>query len=149
MWVGHVDVVWTQLRWTWDLGFPVSVQFNGWWCSKGEWSIPVPEKFLGIVGQDLNDSKYDRLHVDIFWFAFHSFEVYSIISLKWSVILLKSPTSPGYFSNSTGSSPTNRPFSLDIDPCIILIWANQPIHSFLVGCLNPFVQGMRLQVFLP
>ena len=41
----------------------------------------VPGKFLSIVGQDLSDSKSNRLHVDIFRFCFHSFEVYSIDSL--------------------------------------------------------------------
>ena len=37
----------------------------------------MPGKFLGIVGQDPCDSKYSRLHVDILWFYFHSFEAYS------------------------------------------------------------------------
>ena len=41
-------------------------------------SGPMPGKFLGIVGQDPSDSKSNRLHVDIFRFCFHSFEVYSI-----------------------------------------------------------------------
>ena len=39
----------------------------------------VPGNFLGIVGQDPSDSKSNRLHVDIFQFFFHSFEVYSSI----------------------------------------------------------------------
>ena len=40
----------------------------------------VPREFLGIVSQDLSDSKSSRLHVDlIFWFCFHPFEVYSSI----------------------------------------------------------------------
>ena len=34
------------------------------------------------VGQDPSDSKFNRLHVDIFQFCFHSFEVYSIDSSK-------------------------------------------------------------------
>ena len=43
-------------------------------------SQPVPGKFLDmIVGQDASDSKSNRLHVDIFRFCFHSFEVYSCI----------------------------------------------------------------------
>jgi hypothetical protein len=37
----------------------------------------MPGKFLGIVGQDPSDSKSNGLHVDIFWFSFYSFEVYS------------------------------------------------------------------------
>ena len=36
--------------------------------------------------------------------------------LKWSVIFLQSPTSTGYFSNSTGSSVTNCRFSPIIGP---------------------------------
>ena len=42
----------------------------------------VPRKFLDIVGQDPSDSKSNQLHVDIFRFFFHSFEVYSIDSPK-------------------------------------------------------------------
>ena len=38
-----------------------------------------PESFLA-VSQDPSDSKSSRSHVDIFWFCFHSFEVYSIDS---------------------------------------------------------------------
>ena len=34
------------------------------------------------VGQDPSDSESNRLHVDIFRFCFHSFEVYSIDSSK-------------------------------------------------------------------
>ena len=41
-----------------------------WMCS-----LPVPMKFLGIVGQDPSDSKSNWIHVDIFRFFFHSFEV--------------------------------------------------------------------------
>ena len=26
------------------------------------------------------------------------------------------------------------------------IWVNQPIHSFLVGCLNPCLQGTSVQI---
>ena len=39
----------------------------------------MPGKFLGIVGQDPGGSKSNRLHVDIFRFCFHSFEVYSSV----------------------------------------------------------------------
>ena len=42
----------------------------------------VPGIFLGIVDKDPSDSKSNRLHVDIFRFCFHSFEVYSIDSSK-------------------------------------------------------------------
>ena len=42
----------------------------------------VPGKFLGIVGQDPSDSNSNQLHVDIFRFCFHSFEVHFIDSSK-------------------------------------------------------------------
>ena len=45
-------------------------------------SGPVPGKFLGIVGQHPSDSKSNQLHVDIFRFCFHLFEVCSIDSSK-------------------------------------------------------------------
>ena len=61
---------------------------------------------MGIVGQDPSDSKSNQLHVDIFRACFHSFEV----------ILQKSRTSTGYFSNSTGSSGTKCQFSASPGP---------------------------------
>ena len=70
----------------------------------------LPGKFLGIVSQDPSVSKSNRLHVDIFRVCIQSFEVYSIDSSKMIVILLKSPTSIGYFSNWTGSAVTSRRF---------------------------------------
>ena len=42
----------------------------------------LPGKFLGIVGEDLSDPKSNRLHVHIFRFCFHSYEVYSLDSSK-------------------------------------------------------------------
>jgi hypothetical protein len=42
----------------------------------------TPVKFLDIVGQDPSISKSNWLHVDIFWFCFHSFEIYSIDSYR-------------------------------------------------------------------
>ena len=71
----------------------------------------MPQKFWGIVGQDPSDSKSNQLHVDIFRFCFNHLRHILQIPLKWSAILLNSPTSTGYFSNSTGSSVTNRRFS--------------------------------------
>ena len=41
--------------------------------------ITSAREVFGIVGQDPSDSKSNRLHVDIFRFCFHSFEVYSSI----------------------------------------------------------------------
>ena len=46
--------------------------------------INAPGKFLSIVGQDPSDSKSNRLHVGIYQFCFHSFEIYSIDSSKLS-----------------------------------------------------------------
>ena len=66
----------------------------------------MPRKFLGIVGQDPRDPKSNRLHVDILRFCILHLSWILQIPLKWSVILLKSRTSTGYFSNSTGSSVT-------------------------------------------
>ena len=39
------------------------------WFRTLNWFLPVPGKFLGIVGQDPSDSKSNRLHIDIFHFA--------------------------------------------------------------------------------
>ena len=64
-----------------------------------------PGSFLGIVGQDPSDSKFNRLHVDTFRFFF---EVCSIDSSK---LLGNSPecrTSTGIFLKSADSSVTNR-----------------------------------------
>ena len=41
----------------------------------------MPEKFFNIVGQD-HSFKSNQLHLDIFQFCFHSFEVYSKDSSK-------------------------------------------------------------------
>ena len=30
-----------------------------------------------------------------------------------------------------------------------MVWANQPTHSVLVGCLNPYLQGTRVRVVSP
>ena len=73
------------------------------------WIGAVPGKFLGIVGQGPSDSRSNRLHVDIFRFCFHSFEVYFIDSSRMIGNSPKSPTSTGYFSNSTGSSVILEP----------------------------------------
>ena len=51
---------------------------------------PVPGKYLGIVGQDLSDSKSNRLHVDIFRFCFVRLKYILWIPLKRSVNFLKS-----------------------------------------------------------
>ena len=68
----------------------------------------VRGKFLGIVAQNPSDSKSNQLHVGIFRFCFHSFEVYSKYSSK---MIDKFPEVSNFnplFMNSTGSSATNR-----------------------------------------
>ena len=73
-------------------------------------------RFLGmIIGWDPSLCKSNRLHVvDILRFFFIDLRYIPQILLKWSAILLKSPTSTGCFSNSTGSSVTNRRFFPDM-----------------------------------
>ena len=39
-----------------------------------------PGRILGIIGQDPSVPESKRLHVDIFWFFFVTFEAYSIDS---------------------------------------------------------------------
>ena len=66
----------------------------------------------GIVGQDPSDSKSNWLHVDIFQFCFHSFEVYS--SIDSSKVIGNSAEVSNFnllFLNSIGSSVSNRRFS--------------------------------------
>ena len=48
----------------------------------GRYACEVPGKFLGIGGQDPCDSRFNRLHVDIFRYFFHSCKVYFIDSSK-------------------------------------------------------------------
>ena len=72
-------------------------------------------KFLGIFGQDPSDSKSNRLHVDIFQCCFIHLRYILHIPLKCLVIILKSWTSTGFFSNSTSSSVRNCWFSPSIN----------------------------------
>ena len=78
------------------IGFGIII--GGWWTRSyrfGMFESPVvllthglavPRKFLGIVGQDPSDSKPNRLHVDIFRFCFHSYEVYSSIDSSTMIV---------------------------------------------------------------
>ena len=71
----------------------------------------MPGKFLSIVGQDPSDSKSNRLHVGIFQFGFHSFEVYSTESFKKIGNPLEVSNFNRLFLNrSTGSCVNNRRF---------------------------------------
>ena len=66
---------------------------------------------LSIIGQNQSICKSNRLHVVIFRLFFTNLRNILWISLKWWAIFLKSRTSTGYFSNSTGSSVTSGRFS--------------------------------------
>ena len=87
--------------------------------SVGQWS----GRFLGIIGQDPSVCKSDRLHVDILRFSFTKLGYILWITLKWSVILLQSGASIGYFSKSTGWFVTNYRFFPIIGVGFILVWA--------------------------
>ena len=82
----------------------------------GDANINAREVFRAyIVGQDPSDSKPNRLHVHIFQFcSIHLRYILAQIPLEWSINLMESWTSTIYFSNSTGSSATNRRFFPDI-----------------------------------
>ena len=43
----------------------------------------------------------------------------------------------------------NKPYGKDAKPTPLAIWANQPIHSYLVECLNPSLQGTSVWVGSP
>ena len=68
-------------------------------------------RFWGISGWDPSVCKSNWLHVDILRFSLIKLRYIMQIPLKWSVSLLHSWTSTGYFSNSTGSFVPNRRFS--------------------------------------
>ena len=68
--------------------------------------LSVIGRFLDIIGWDPSVCKSNRLHVDILRFFYINLRYIPQIPLKWSVILLNTWTSTGYFSNSTGSSIT-------------------------------------------
>jgi hypothetical protein len=71
-------------------------------------SSEYPWKFLSIIGRDPSVSKSNRLQVVVFRFSFIHSSFTPYIPLEWGVILRKSWTSTGYFSNSTGSFVTNH-----------------------------------------
>jgi hypothetical protein len=43
----------------------------------------------------------------------------------------------------------NKPYDKDAKPTSLAIWANQLIHSYLVGCLNPSLRGTSVRVGSP
>ena len=92
--------LWDQMSCWWHLSAYTTAQEVFWACR---------------VGQDPSDSKSSWLHVYIFRFwCFHSFEVHSIDSSKMMGNSPEVSNFTGYFSNSTGSSVTNRRFFPDI-----------------------------------
>ena len=73
--------------------------------------------FLSITGSNPSVCKSNRLPVDVLRFSFIKLRYILWIPLKWSRVFLQSWTSPGYFSNSTGSYVTNCRFSPNIARC--------------------------------
>ena len=61
---------------------------------------------VGLLSQKLKNKK----KVYIFWFCFIHLTYVLYFPLKWLTILVKSWAPTSYFSNSTGSSITNRRF---------------------------------------
>ena len=90
------------------------VMFRSTWQREGENDRLLSRvhqwlgRFLGIIGWDPEVCKSNWLHVDSLRFSFIKLRYILLwIPLKWSVIILQSWTSTGYFSNSTGLSVTN------------------------------------------
>ena len=116
----HVDILrfsFIKLGYTLYIPLQRSVIILQSWISTGYFSNSTGSfvtncRFSLII--DPSDIKSNRLHVGTSQFCFHSFEVHSIGSSKTSGNFLKSWTSTGYFSNSTGSSATNRRLFPDI-----------------------------------
>ena len=106
---------------------------------------------LGIIGWDPSVSKCNHLHVDIFQFFF--FIILGYIpwnTPKWSVIVPKSRTSTGYFSNSSGSSVTSSSsrFSPFIDLICPFCRHSCTIHRYAMHSLFDFKKG-GLQKYAP
>ena len=78
-----------------------------YWGLQVQWSGIL----LGIIGWAPSVCNSNRLHVDILRVSFIKVVYILQIPLKWSIILLQSWTSTGYFSNSTSSSVINYRFS--------------------------------------
>jgi hypothetical protein len=78
------------------------------------WALVIGE-FLGIISWDPNVCKSNRLQFNILHIPFIKLRYILQFPLKWSVIFMQSPTSTGYFSNSTGSFVTNWWLSPIID----------------------------------
>jgi hypothetical protein len=97
-----------RLQWSQAFSFVCEVTLNS------TFSFCLPERmgsfWAYIASQDPSDSNPTGYMLTSPGFAFiHSRYILQIL-LKQSVILLKSRTSTGYSSNSTGSSATNRRF---------------------------------------
>ena len=101
-------------------------------------------RFLGITGWDPSICKSNWLHVDILPFFFIKLGYILQIPYKWSLIIMQSWISTGYFSNSIGSSVTNCRFS----PIIILhvCWQNAWNTHLLypIPHTSDFVEGLSM-----
>ena len=99
-----------------------------------------PGRFLGITtGWDPSLCKSNRFHVHILRFSCIKLGYIQEIPLKWSVILLQSWTSTGYFSNSTGSFVSNCRFSPTIGLGVAI---NSMLQTFLSCIGSPIKRGL-------
>ena len=97
--------------------------------------VPVPGKLLGIyilelvkILETLTPTGYMLASSG---FASFMWGIIYRFLLKWSVNFWKSWTSTGYFSNSTGSSATNRRFFPDIHR--VVPWPSPALFFCLAG----------------
>ena len=97
-------------------------------CPGSFWAYRVGQRsivILNLTGYMLTSSG----------FPFSYFRYILYIPLRWPVSFLKSWTSTGYFSNSTGSSATNHRIFPDIDPHVCFngfgkaLWTLGPIQD--------------------
>jgi hypothetical protein len=114
--------------------------YNSTWCRICASKVSrAPLIFFSLIGQNTSTTESNWFRVMIFQFLF-----IESIPLNWWVIFLKCRTPTCYLSNSSGSYVTSGQFSP-----LIGIWVNQPIHSFLVGCLDPCLEGTSVRVGSP
>ena len=103
------------------------------------------QRFLDIAQAMIGEIfGHNRLHVDILRFSFIKLGNILLIPLKWPVIFLQSPTSTGYFSNSTVSSATNCWFSTIIATNVkgvwtLTIWVPKSASQSLNGEIVPWL----------
>ena len=120
---------------------------GGTWCTLGTVMGEIVWAF--VIGWDPRVCNSNRLHVDDLRFFYTNLRYIPWIPLTWLVILLRSWTSTGYFSNSTGSSVINCRFSpiyrlgmnflSEMDVGCWTIWGNR-------GCRYWFLKYLALSM---